>query len=221
VRSRPSSDRPPAGASARRGVGRDDGWQAVNISRSSRRRRGRRARVEVRHARLLQRLELVPSCSCLRSSMACRRSWSIERCFAVAISQAPGLSGTPVCGQRSSAASSASCARSSASRRRARSARAGDQLRRLHPPDRLDDAIDVRGRHAYQSDGVRRAMQGRSLMQRRRTTRREIDIAAPYARGPAIELDRGASACGGRRVSRRAAPSPAREACCPARSPRA
>src|SRR5215218_9962859 len=47
--------------------------------------------------------------------MACRRIWSIDRCFAVAISHAPGLSGTPCCGQRSSAASSASCARSSAS----------------------------------------------------------------------------------------------------------
>src|SRR5690348_5447983 len=38
----------------------------------------------------------------------------MARCLAVAISQAPGLSGTPDCGHCSSAATSASCARSSA-----------------------------------------------------------------------------------------------------------
>src|SRR2546429_9163539 len=38
----------------------------------------------------------------------------MARCFAVAISQAPGLSGTPDSGHRSRAATSASCARSSA-----------------------------------------------------------------------------------------------------------
>ena len=38
----------------------------------------------------------------------------MARCFAVAMSQAPGLSGTPASGQRSRAATSASCARSSA-----------------------------------------------------------------------------------------------------------
>src|SRR5580658_1685369 len=38
----------------------------------------------------------------------------MARCFAAAISQAPGLSGTPDCGHCSSAATSASCARSSA-----------------------------------------------------------------------------------------------------------
>src|SRR5918995_1720617 len=54
------------------------------------------------------------SSSCLRSSVVLRRSRSIARCFAVAISQAPGLSGTPDSGHRSSAATSASCARSSA-----------------------------------------------------------------------------------------------------------
>src|SRR5437879_4722173 len=40
----------------------------------------------------------------------------MARCFAVAMSQAPGLSGTPDSGHRSSAAASASCARSSARR---------------------------------------------------------------------------------------------------------
>ena len=43
-----------------------------------------------------------------------RRSWSIARCLAVAMSQAPGLSGTPDSGHFSSAATRASCARSSA-----------------------------------------------------------------------------------------------------------
>ena len=43
-----------------------------------------------------------------------RRSRSIARCLAVAMSQAPGLSGTPDSGHCSSAATSASCARSSA-----------------------------------------------------------------------------------------------------------
>ena len=43
-----------------------------------------------------------------------RRIRSIARCFAVAISHAPGLSGTPDSGHCSSAATSASCASSSA-----------------------------------------------------------------------------------------------------------
>ena len=51
--------------------------------------------------------------ACARAA-CCRRSRSIARCLAVAISQAPGLSGTPVSGHCSSAATSASCASSSA-----------------------------------------------------------------------------------------------------------
>ena len=51
--------------------------------------------------------------ACARA--ACRgASRSIARCFAVAMSQAPGLSGTPDSGHCSSAATSASCASSSA-----------------------------------------------------------------------------------------------------------
>ena len=50
-----------------------------------------------------------------RSNAESRRIASIARNFAAAISQAPGLSGTPVRGHRSSAATSASWARSSAS----------------------------------------------------------------------------------------------------------
>src|SRR3990172_2747362 len=56
-----------------------------------------------------------PSSSCLRSSTVFRRSRSIARCFAVAVSQAPGLSGRPDTGQRSSAMTNASWASSSAS----------------------------------------------------------------------------------------------------------
>src|SRR5207302_5654981 len=55
-----------------------------------------------------------PISSCLRSSVWRRRMRSIARCFAVPISQAPGLSGTPEVGHCSSAATSASCASSSA-----------------------------------------------------------------------------------------------------------
>ena len=60
-------------------------------------------------------LELAPELlrACARAALL-RRSRSIARCFAVAMSQAPGLSGTPDSGHRSSAATSASCARSSA-----------------------------------------------------------------------------------------------------------
>src|SRR6266487_5406277 len=56
-----------------------------------------------------------PNSSCLRSASLPWRRWSIARCFAVAMSQAPGLSGTPDSGHRSSATTRASCARSSAS----------------------------------------------------------------------------------------------------------
>src|SRR3984893_17690855 len=53
--------------------------------------------------------------SCLRSSIRPRRKWSKARRLAVAISHAPGFSGTPVVGHRSSAANKASCVKSSAS----------------------------------------------------------------------------------------------------------
>src|SRR2546428_3348403 len=55
-----------------------------------------------------------PSSPYLRSSVLRRRIRSVARCFAVAISQAPGLSGTPEVGHCSSAATKASCASSSA-----------------------------------------------------------------------------------------------------------
>src|SRR5712671_2071135 len=53
--------------------------------------------------------------SCLRSSIRPRRKWSKARRLAVAISHAPGFSGTPVSGHRSRAANRASCVKSSAS----------------------------------------------------------------------------------------------------------
>src|SRR2546425_4481148 len=55
-----------------------------------------------------------PSSPCLCSRSLLRRQRSIARCFAVAISHAPGLSGTPASGHCSSAATRASCANSSA-----------------------------------------------------------------------------------------------------------
>src|ERR1700731_534165 len=53
--------------------------------------------------------------SCLRSSIRPRRKWSKARRLAVAISHAPGFSGTPVAGHRSRAANKATCVKSSAS----------------------------------------------------------------------------------------------------------
>src|SRR5438094_1128247 len=55
-----------------------------------------------------------PISSCLRSSVWRRRTASTARCFAVAISQAPGFSGTREVGHCSSAATRPSCASSSA-----------------------------------------------------------------------------------------------------------
>src|SRR6266850_158036 len=55
-----------------------------------------------------------PSSACLRSRSLFRRKRSMARCLAVAISQAPGLSGTLDSGHRSRAATRASCASSSA-----------------------------------------------------------------------------------------------------------
>ena len=85
-------------------------------------------------------LALEPACA--------RRSWSIARCLAAAISQAPGLRGTPARGHCSSAATSASCASSSATpTSRTMPRQAGDQLRRLDPPDGFDRAMGVGRRH--------------------------------------------------------------------------
>src|SRR4051812_31083081 len=55
-----------------------------------------------------------PTSSCLLVRRCWRRTASMARFFAVAVSHAPGLSGMPDSGQRSSAATRASCANSSA-----------------------------------------------------------------------------------------------------------
>ena len=52
--------------------------------------------------------------SCLRARILSRRKASMARRLATAISQAPGLAGTPVLGHSDRAATSASCASSSA-----------------------------------------------------------------------------------------------------------
>ena len=71
--------------------------------------------VEISHRRLLLRLQLVAELLVLAVEHACgAAAGRSPRCLAVAMSHAPGLSGTPVAGHRSSAATRASCARSSA-----------------------------------------------------------------------------------------------------------
>ena len=71
-------------------------------------------RVDVRPAAPLLDLELAGELVVLALQRRPRRRRSIARCLAVAMSQAPGLSGTPDSGHCSSAATSASCASSSA-----------------------------------------------------------------------------------------------------------
>ena len=55
-----------------------------------------------------------PISACLRASIRLRRNPSMARRLAAAISQAPGLFGTPVCGHSDRAITRASCASSSA-----------------------------------------------------------------------------------------------------------
>ncbi len=101
-------------SATRASVGRT-GWQAVKmrLRRSSPTSSSRAASKS--GAALSRASSSRPSSSCLRSDIALLRSRSMARCLAVAVSHAPGLSGTPVSGQRSSATTSASCASSSAS----------------------------------------------------------------------------------------------------------
>src|SRR5438093_1891000 len=101
--------------SATRASGERTGWQEMNM----RRRRSSPTSSSVAVSRSATAISCWtsssrPSSSCLRSSRSLRRRRSIPRCFAVVMSQAPGLSGTPDSGHCSSAATRASCARSSA-----------------------------------------------------------------------------------------------------------
>ena len=102
--------------SATRASVESTGWQAVNTAAAGRRRSSSSSAASSsgrpRRCSLLElAAELLRACA---RAPASRRRRSMARCLAVAISQAPGLSGTPVAGHCSSAATSASCARSSA-----------------------------------------------------------------------------------------------------------
>ena len=92
------------------------GWQAMSMSRSRSSPTFSSMAVST-SGPVAARPEVVssPSSSCLRSRICRRRSSSIARFFAVAMSHAPGFSGMPIMGHRSIAVTSASCARSSAS----------------------------------------------------------------------------------------------------------
>ena len=91
------------------------GWQAVKISRSSSSPNSSSSAASGSGIACCSCSRSCNSISCLRASMLRRRKSSSARRLAVAISHAPGFSGTPVMGQCSSAATRASCVRSSAS----------------------------------------------------------------------------------------------------------
>src|SRR6266436_7038431 len=109
--------RPPSKrrVSATRPSGERTGWQEMK----TRRRRSSPTSSSIKASRSGTAISCCASSSrpnswCLRSRSLLRRQWSIARCLAVAMSQAPGLSGMPDCGHCSSAATRASCASSSA-----------------------------------------------------------------------------------------------------------
>src|ERR1700733_6956689 len=120
---------------ARDSVGRM-GWQAMK----TRRRRSSLmvlSRVASRSGEVCSRASSSrASSSYLRWATALRRKRSMARRLAVAVSHAAGLSGTPVRGHCSSAATSASCARSSA--------RPTSRVRRVSPATTRADSM----RHA-------------------------------------------------------------------------
>ena len=102
-------------ASAVRASRDNRGWQAVKISRSNSSPNSSSSAASGSGIACCSCSSSRISISCLRASMQRRRRSSSARRFAVAISHAPGFSGTPVTGQCSRAATSASCVRSSAS----------------------------------------------------------------------------------------------------------
>src|ERR1700733_698271 len=112
------------------------GWQAMK----TRRRRSSLmvlSRVESRSGEVCSRASSSRATSSyLRWATALRRKRSMARRLAVAVSHAAGLSGTPVRGHCSSAATSASCARSSA--------RPTSRVRRVSPATTRADSM----RHA-------------------------------------------------------------------------
>ena len=74
----------------------------------------------------------------------------MARCLAVAISQAPGLSGTPASRPLLERGHQRILRQLLGEPDVAHDAReAGDEPRGLDPPDRLDGAMDIRGRHGH------------------------------------------------------------------------
>ena len=121
-----------------------------------------------RGALLLRPRARSPSSSCLRSSACCGGSRSMARCLAVAMSQAPGLSGTPDSGHCSSAATQRILRQVLGQADIAHHpGEAGDEPRRLDPPDRVDGAMGVGSRHGYRSHHLaRRASSARRSTER-------------------------------------------------------
>src|SRR5690349_22078028 len=121
-----------------------------------------------------------PSASCLRSTRRRRRSSSSPRFLAAVISHAPGLSGMPVSGQRSSASTSASCARSSA--------RPTSRTSRTRPPSSRADSTRQTASMAFLL--ARLSTCGLSA---RCSGRRLADLAPePLVEGTELGGDRGA-----------------------------
>src|SRR6188508_3170078 len=105
--------------SAARASGDSRGWQAVKMRPSSSSPRSSSMAASIAAA-APSRVTLLYAGSvraiswCLRSRILSRRKASMARRLATAISQAPGLAGTPVLGHSDRATTSASCASSSA-----------------------------------------------------------------------------------------------------------
>ena len=101
--------------SAARASGDSMGWQAVKMRPSSSSPRSSSMAASIASAapsRVSSSVRAISSC--LRSRILSRRKASTARRLATAISQAPGLAGTPVLGHSDRATTSASCASSSA-----------------------------------------------------------------------------------------------------------
>src|SRR5437879_698478 len=126
-----------------------------------------------------------PSSSYLRSSVLRRRIRSVARCFAVAISQAPGRSGTPDVVHCSSAATRASCASSSAvpmspTTRASPAMSRADTMRQIASIARCASVVDVSGR-----PGSGRASPFRGPMARAPSHALELDDLTDLE-GPAV-----------------------------------
>src|SRR5580704_11719612 len=109
------------------------GWQEMKVRRRRSSPMGS-SRLELRSGTVCSSVARSRARSwCLRWATALRRKRSMTRRLAVAVSQAPGFSGTPDCGHCSRAARRASWARSSA--------RAMSRTRRVRPAIRRGDSI--------------------------------------------------------------------------------